>query len=186
MTRAPKQDAIPDVIESRRTHDGFLGMRVDRLRFSDGRESEQDVIEHPGGITLVAFDPAGKLLMVRQYRHPVGRYLLELPAGTLDPNETPEVCAERELQEETGYRPGKLRKLGGFYLAPGYCAEYQHLFLASDLRPSKLEGEEETLSVEAHQLDDVLQMIADGQIEDAKTAGALLLYLRYAGNKGTT
>jgi ADP-ribose pyrophosphatase len=180
VTQRSQQDPIPDVIASRRAHDGFFGLRVDRLRFADGRESTSEVIEHPGGITLVAFDPAGRLLMVRQYRHPAGRYLLELPAGTLDPSETPEVCAERELQEETGYRPGRLRKLGGFYLAPGYCSEYQHVFLASELMESKLEGDEETLSLEALPLDEVLRMVSTGQIEDAKTAGALLLYLRAA------
>lgn len=168
------------MIESRHVHSGFLGLRVDRLRFDDGRESVHDVIEHPGGITLVAFDPTGKLLLVRQYRHPAERYLLELPAGTLDPNESPEVCAERELQEETGYKPGRLERLGGFYLAPGYDAEYQHVFLASKLTESKLTGDEETLSAEAHPLDDVLDMVSDGRIEDAKTAAGLLLYIRFA------
>jgi len=178
VTEQAQESSFPEVIESRRVHDGFLGLRVDRLRFADGRESVQDVIEHPGGITLVAFDPDGKLLMVRQYRHPAGRYLLELPAGTLDPNETPEVCAERELQEETGYRPGHLRKLGSFYLAPGYDAEYQHVFYASELTESKLDGDEETLSLERHDLEEVLEMVADGRIEDAKTSAALLLYMR--------
>ncbi len=180
MTEQSQELPFPAVIESRRVHDGFLGLRVDRLRFADGRESVQDVIEHPGGITVVAFDPDGMLLMVRQYRHPAGRYLLELPAGTMDPDETPEVCAERELQEETGYRPGDLRKLGGFYLAPGYDAEYQHVFYASQLTESKLEGDEETLSLERYDFQEALQMVSDGRIEDAKTAGALLLYMRLA------
>jgi ADP-ribose pyrophosphatase len=180
VTQPPPNEPAPEVIDSRHIHDGFLGLRVDRLRFADGRESVQDVIEHPGGITLVAFDPQGRLLLVRQYRHPAGRYLLELPAGTLDPNESPEVCAERELQEETGYKPGRLQKLGGFFLAPGYDAEYQHVYYASELTESKLIGDEETLSVEAHPLDQALEMVSDGRIEDAKTAAALLLYIRFA------
>ena len=106
-------DRLPDVVASRRVHDGWIGLRVDTLRFASGREGTIDVVEHPGGVTIVAFDRDERLLLVRQYRHPAGRELLELPAGTLEPGETPESCAERELQEEAGYRPGRLERLGG-------------------------------------------------------------------------
>ena len=180
MTQRSQQDPLPDVIESRRAHDGFFGLRVDRLRFADGRESTSEVIEHPGGITLVALDNQGRVLLVRQYRHPCGRWLLELPAGTLELGEAPEVCAERELQEEAGYRPGRLRKLGGFYLAPGYCTEYQTVFLCTGLSESKLEGDEDAIHVERLSIEAALGCVRDGQIEDAKTAAALLLYLRAA------
>ncbi len=173
--------AVPATVASRRVHEGFLRIRVDTLRYANGHEGPIDIIEHPGGVTLVAFDREGSLLLVRQYRHPAGRDLLELPAGTLDPNETPEACAERELQEETGYRPGRLERLGGFYLAPGYCTEYQHIFLATDLSESRLEGDaSEELRLVAVSLDAALRMCAEGEIEDAKTLGALLLYLRRA------
>jgi ADP-ribose pyrophosphatase len=181
VTRSEGQpEAAPIVIATRRAHQGWLSVRVDRLRFPSGRESTSEVVEHGGGVTVVAFDPEGRLLLVRQYRHPTGRELLELPAGTLDPGESPESCAERELQEETGYRPARLERLGGFYLAPGYCAEYQHVFLASDLIESRLEGDEEAIHVEPAPLEEVLRLVADGEIEDAKTAGALLLYLHSA------
>lgn len=166
------------MIASRRAHDGWLSVRVDRLRFAGGRESTAEVVEHRGGVTLVAFDSQGRLLMVRQYRHPAGRWLLELPAGTLDPGESPETCAERELQEETGYRPGGLERLGGFYLAPGYCTEYQHVFVASGLTESRLEGDEEEIDLHPLPLDDALRLVEAGEIEDAKTVAALLLYLR--------
>jgi ADP-ribose pyrophosphatase len=155
-----------------------MSVRVDRLRYEDGREGVSEVVEHPGGVSLLAFDTSGRLLLVRQYRHPAQRYLLEIPAGTLEANETPELCAERELQEETGYRPDRLTRLGGFLLAPGYCSEYQHVFLAEDLRESRLEGDEHTISLERVELDDALRMCSDGRIEDAKTLAALLLYLR--------
>jgi ADP-ribose pyrophosphatase len=166
----------PDVIATERLHDGWLHLRADTLRFPSGNEGRAEVIEHPGGVTVVAIDPEGRLLLVRQYRHPVGRDLLELPAGTLDPGETPEVCAARELQEEAGYKPGRLEKLGGFYLAPGYCSEYQHVFLATELTESHLDGEEEAIELEALPLDDALGLVATGEIVDSKTVAALLLY----------
>jgi ADP-ribose pyrophosphatase len=171
----------PEVIASRLVHDGWLTVRVDTLRFPSGRESTIDVVDHPGGVTLIAFDDEGRLLLVRQYRHPAARDLLELPAGTIDPGETPEACAGRELQEETGLRPERLERLGGFFLAPGYCSEYQHVFLAEGLSDSALEGDEESIAVERVSLDGALGMIASGEIEDAKTVAALLLYLRRRG-----
>ncbi len=172
----PLPQPPPDVVASRRAHEGWVNLRVDSLRYPSGRESTADVVEHPGGIVIVAFDSADRLLLVRQYRHPAGRELLELPAGTLEPDEAPEVCAERELQEETGYRPGRLERLGGFYTAPGFCDEYLHAYLALELVESRLQGDEEAIDLEAVPLDEAHRMIASGQIEDAKTAGALFLY----------
>jgi ADP-ribose pyrophosphatase len=172
----------PQTISTRRVHDGWVGLRIDTVRYPSGREGTIEVVEHVGGVTIVAFDPEGKLLLVSQYRHPAGRELLELPAGTLDPGETPEQCAERELQEETGYRPARLERLGGLYLAPGYCSEYQHIFLASALSASRLEGDEEEIDLVRLPLSEALAMVASGRIEDAKTAGALLLYLQSKQN----
>lgn len=168
----------PAVVASRRVHEGYLGLRVDTVRHASGRERTVDVIEHPGGVTIVPVEPDGRLLMVRQYRHPCARALLELPAGTLDPPEAPEACAERELQEETGYRPRRLERLGGFFTAPGYCTEYLHVFLATELEESTLEGDEEAIAVERVSLDEALRLAATGGIEDAKTVAALLLYLQ--------
>lgn len=174
-------DRPPDVVASRRVHDGWVGLRVDTLRFASGREGTIEVVEHPGGVTILASDRDQRLLLVRQYRHPASRELLELPAGTLEPGETPESCAARELQEEAGYKPGRLERLGGFYLAPGYCTEYQHVFLASDLVASRLEGDEEAIYLETASLEEALRLVAAGEIEDAKTVAALLLYLGKAG-----
>jgi ADP-ribose pyrophosphatase len=174
-------DAAPEVIASRKVHAGWLGLRVDTLRYASGREGTIDVVEHRGGVTLLPIDAEGRVLRVRQYRHAIGRVLLELPAGTIDPGESPEVCAERELQEETGYRPGRMERLGGFYSAPGYCSEYLHVFLCTDLIESRLQGDEEAIHLQPVPLDDVLRLVAAGEIEDAKTAGALLLYLAREG-----
>lgn len=183
MTTPEQQsEGFPTSVDTRRIHDGWVGLRVDTLRFPSDRESTVEVVEHPGGATLIAFDREDRLLLVRQYRHPAGRELLELPAGTLDPGESPESCAERELQEETGYRPARLERLGGFYTAPGYCSEYLHVFLASDLIESRLEGDEEAINLEPTPLEEALRLVAAGEIEDAKTVGALLLYLRKRGS----
>jgi ADP-ribose pyrophosphatase len=173
-------DPPPEVVESRRVYERWFGVRVDTLRYASGREGVMDVVEHRGGVTLVAFDHDGLLLLVRQYRHATGRELLELPAGTIDAGESPEACAQRELQEETGYRAGHLERLGGFYSAPGYCDEYLHVFLCRELAESRLDGDEEAIHVERLPLDEALRRISDGAIEDAKTAAALLLYLRRA------
>lgn len=176
--------APPEVIASERIYDRWLGVRIDTLRYASGREGTIDVVEHRGGVAILAIDAQDRVLLVRQYRHAVGRELLELPAGTIDPGESPEHCAERELQEETGYRPARLQRLGGFYSAPGYCSEYLHVFFASGLTESPLQGDEEAISVERVPLEEALRLVASGKIEDAKTAGALLLYLGSAAGSG--
>jgi len=116
---------------------------------------------------------------VRQYRHPVGKRLCELPAGTLDEGEDPTACAERELREETGFRPRSLERLGGFFLSPGYCNEYIHVFLATDLEESPLDtGDEDDLRALRLPLPEALRMVESGEIEDAKSIAALLLLAR--------
>jgi ADP-ribose pyrophosphatase len=162
-----------------------LNLRVDELDVEGGRSVRREVVEHPGAVTILAFDDQERLLLVRQYRHPVGRDLLELPAGTLDPGDDPESCALRELQEETGYRPGRLERLGGFYLAPGYCTEYQNVFLATGLTESRLApDEDERIELVPLPLEETLRMVEAGEIEDAKTVAALLLYLRWRDAAG--
>ncbi len=181
MTTA--KEPLPDVTASRRVHEGWVNVRIDSLRYASGRESTIEVVEHGGGVTLIALDHEGRVLLVRQYRHPLGRWLIELPAGTLDAGEAPNVCAERELQEETGYRPNTIRRLGGFYLAPGYCTEYQTVFLCTELVESRLQGDEDAIHLERLPLAEVLRLIVAGEIEDAKTSAALLLYLRANGER---
>jgi len=176
-------EPLPDVTASRRAYEGWLNVRMDSLHYASGRDGEITLVEHPGGVTLVALDDDGRVLLVRQYRHATGRWLLELPAGTLDPGETPEVCAEREMQEETGYRPKRIERLGGFYTAPGFLTEYLHVYLCTELVESRLQGDEDTIHVERLALPEVLRLIAAGEIEDAKTSAALLLYLEAKGER---
>ncbi len=152
------------------------------IELPDGQLNHRDVIRHPGATALVAVDDEGKILLVRQYRAAAERVLREIPAGTLNPAEPPLDCAIRELQEETGYRPGKIEPLGGFFVAPGYTSEYIHLFLASDLIASELpKDEDEFIEVDHVSLEAALAMIEAGEIVDGKTIIGLLRYARQVG-----
>ena len=180
MPDEPSAVAHEQPVESRRLYEGtILNLREDTLRLPSGRRAPYLVVEHPGAVVILAIDGEGRVLLVRQYRHPTGRSLLELPAGTRDPGEQPLACAERELREETGFRPGRLERMGGFYSAPGYCTEYLEAYLATDLEPAPLEsGDEEGLQVEALPLEQLLVLAAEGRLEDAKSLATLLLYLQ--------
>ena len=174
---------IPDVISSQRVFDGtFLGLRIDALCEASGATYERAVVEYGVAVVLVPVDADGRLLMVRQYRHPTGHWLLELPAGGVDDRDlSPEAAALRELREETGHR-GTLARIGGLYLAPGYSDEYQHMYVARDLVEDPLDADEdEELVLERVTLDDALAFVDSGQICDAKSIAALLMYLRHIG-----
>lgn len=151
-------------------------VRRDRLRLPDGGESSLDVVDHVGSVVLLPLDDDGRLLFVRQYRHPTGLDLLELPAGMLEAGEAPEACARREVREETGMAAGRLVHAGGFYLAPGYSTEYMNVYIARDLHPDPLQPDaDEFLQVEAIPLEEALRMAERGEIPDAKSLAALLL-----------
>jgi len=133
-----------------------------------------EIVRHPGASAVVALDDVGNVILLRQYRHAVGGFLWEIPAGKLDGDEAPEVCATRELREEAGLQAGELRLLGAIYTAPGFCDEKIHLFLARDLTavPQQLE-EDEVLTVERVPLRRALEMIRSGEIQDAKSIAGL-------------
>ena len=171
-----------ETLSSRRLYEGaVVRLRVDRVRMPSGREAVREVVEHRGTVTIVAVNGEGQVLLVRQYRHPTGRSLLELPAGTLEKDEKPEACAARELEEETGFRAGRVQRLGGFFLAPGYSTEYIQAYLVTDLEPGSAGGDEdEDIQVLALPLAEVLRMVETGELEDAKSLASLLLYLRLA------
>lgn len=152
------------------------------VRLPDGKETTREIIRHPGAVALVALDAEQRVLLVRQYRNAADKILLEIPAGTLHPDEAPLACAERELQEETGYRPGKLEPLGGIYAAPGYTTEFIHLFLATDLSESRLAmDDDEFIEVERLPLPEALAMIEQGVIADGKSVVGLLRVARRLG-----
>jgi ADP-ribose pyrophosphatase len=153
-----------------------VALRQDTIRTADGKELQREVVAHPGAVVVVAVD-GDQLLFVRQYRYAAGEELLELVAGTLEPGEDPAETAGRELQEEAGYKAARLTKLAEFYSAPGFCSELLHLYLAEELTPCRLPGDEdEEIEVERCSLDEAVRMALSGKIRDAKTLAGVLLY----------
>lgn len=162
-------------IETRRIYDGkILSLRVDTISMPNGAISTREIVEHGNAVVVVPIDGEGRLLLVRQYRKPVERSLLELPAGNMEAGEDPQVAATRELREETGFLPGRLERLGGFYAAPGYCQEYLHLFLATDLRLDPLPADfDEDLELVATPWVEVPSLLESGAICDSKSVAGL-------------
>ncbi|MCL2615516.1 MAG: NUDIX hydrolase [Dehalococcoidia bacterium] len=160
-----------------------VSLRVDDVQLPSGQQTKREVVEHCGAVAIVALDPTGHILLEKQFRHATGKKLFEIPAGCIDPNETPEEAAKRELQEETGLCPGKLERLGGFYSAPGFSNEYLHLFLATELFMSPLTAEDtEEISVIKVSSLDAIEMLRRGDIEDAKSIAGLLYYFKFKGD----
>ncbi len=166
----------PDTIETLLEATTF---KVQRWTFHDtpvGRVN-REVVVHPGAVLILPFLSDTEIIMVHNVRHAVGRELLELPAGTLEDGEPPMACARRELEEETGYRPGSIEPLCEFYTGPGICTELMHTFVARDLLETgqQLDPTEE-IRVEVLGLDRALQMIASGGIVDGKSIAAITTY----------
>jgi ADP-ribose diphosphatase len=166
----------PEFIDSKKVFEGrVFDVTIDTVREAD-RTYTREVVHHPGSaVILPAFDD-GTIALVRQYRHPAVKYLLELPAGTLNDNERPEEGAARELEEELGLVAGRLEKISEFFVSPGFCEEKMWLYLATDLRQTQQRLEDdELIEVVKLPIDRALQMISDGEIEDAKTIIGLML-----------
>ncbi|HEV3459027.1 MAG TPA: NUDIX hydrolase [Thermoanaerobaculia bacterium] len=150
-------------------------VRVDRIRLPNGAEHDFEMIHHPGAAAIVPLLESGEVVLLRQYRYATGGWLLEVPAGTLNEGESPEQCAARELQEETGYRAGALQPLGWIWTTPGFTDERIWLYLASGLAGGRqqLEGDE-VLTLERLPLARAAAMASGGEIVDAKSVAALL------------
>lgn len=161
-----------------------FSVEVVEARLPDGKVRLYDLVRHPGAVTIVPLDDQGRIWFVRQYRLGADMPLLELPAGTLNLQEDPAVCAAREVREETGMAARELKKLGELYLAPGYSTEFMHIFLATGLYPDRLEGDDdEFLQTEAIPAAEVLRMVRENEMNDGKTLAALMLAMPYLGNR---
>ena len=169
-------DLYEKPLSSNRLFEGkIINLRRDEVMLPSGRTATREVVEHPGAVAIVPITKAGQVILVRQFRHPIGQVILEVPAGKLDQSEKPEDCAQRELAEETGFVANKLRKLTSMYTTPGFSNEVIHLYLAEDLVESdKLPDEDEFIKTERYTPEQIRQMIESG-ICDAKSLVALCL-----------
>lgn len=166
----------PEFIDSKTVFAGrVFDVTVDTVR-EHGETYVREVVHHKGSAVILPAFEDGTIGLVRQYRHPAVKYLLELPAGTLNERERPEVGAARELEEELGMRAGRLEKLSEFFVSPGFCEEKMWLYLATDMTAceQKLE-DDEFIEIVRVPIERALQMITEGEIEDAKTIIGLLL-----------
>ncbi|HZI20802.1 MAG TPA: NUDIX hydrolase [Pyrinomonadaceae bacterium] len=172
-------DTAPEIISSEEVFRG----RVVELFVDTVREGEttyrREVVRHPGGASAVPLFDDGTVALVKQYRHPPARFVLELPAGKLEPGESPEECARRELEEEVGVVAGRFEPLSAFYTTPGFCSERLWVFLATDLsETTRSHEDDEIIEVVRLPLGRALSMIETGEIEDSKTIIGLLLAAR--------
>ena len=173
----------PKLIRTETVYRGrTFNLRVDEIELGPGRSTRLDIVEHTGAVTMLPLDSQNNIWFIRQYRHSAGGVILELPAGTLGRAEDPLAGAARELQEEIGMKAGKLEPLTSFWLAPGYSTEYMHVFLATDLSPSKLEqDEDEMIAVEKIPPARALALATLGELQDSKSLVALYTAARKLG-----
>jgi ADP-ribose pyrophosphatase len=175
------------LISSRRVFEGrLLAVQVDEVELPGGRRAQWEIVAgHPGAAVIVPLLPEGKVVMLRHYRHAAGKVLWELPAGILNPGESPEQCAGRELTEETGYTAGKLRHLFSTYLTPGCSNEIAHFFLATDLSATgTAPAEDEPLELVILPLSEAVAMVGRGEVQNASAVCGLLAVARWGGEAG--
>jgi ADP-ribose pyrophosphatase len=162
----------------------ILNLRVDDVKLPDGKESKREIIEHADGVAIIPYlSKTEEVIMVKQFRNPAERILLELPAGMLEVNEEVKECARRELEEETGYRVGDLKRIGSFYSSPGFCDEKIHLYLAQDLSKYKQQTDgDEFIEIVKMSVEDLKEKLYTSKMIDAKTIIGIQYLLDYLKN----
>ena len=168
--------------EEKRIFSGnLLKLNADRVILTNGIKTFREYVSHPGAVAALPLLNSSEIILVKQYRYSVGDFLLEIPAGTIEKDETPEDCITRELQEEIGYKPRNLENLSWFYLTPGYSNEKIHLFEATDLEKAEKKSEEdENIEVVIMKIEEALSKIHSGEIKDGKTVIAILSHINRA------
>lgn len=157
----------------------LISVRVDTVRTDSGREATREVVEHPGAVAILPVTDDGRLILVRQFRYAIGREIVEVPAGTREPGEPDEVTAVRELREEVGVEADKVELLARYFISPGWCNEQIAVFRATGLREVGAQpDQDEVIELVTISPDDLPALIASGDIADAKTITAILLYRR--------
>jgi len=169
------------LISSERVYSGrIVNLDRDTVRFPDGTTGQLEMLRHPGASAVVPFlddprDPDPRVLLIRQFRHAADAFIWEVPAGRLDPGESPEDCARRELEEETGMRAGSLERLTTIYTTPGFTDERIHLFQAHDLQPGAQQREaDEFMELHTRRWSEVMDLVRSGELNDGKTLTSVL------------
>ena len=180
MNRELRDSIVPR--EIRKVFEGrIFTVQIETVSLPKGHELKAEVIRHPGSVVIIPLTADGRVILVRQYRVPLGRWAWELPAGSLKPGEDAATAAQRECHEEVGLIPGKLERLGAFYPTPGYCDEEMNFFRVSELREAREDDvtaepdEDEDIETKPFSLDELKSMIRTGEIIDLKTLAALAL-----------
>lgn len=170
--------------DSRFVYEGkYLKVRQDIIHIPSRPVKTWDIVVMSGAVAIIPIDSQGHIVLVEQWRRAIEQITLELPAGMLDPGESPQECAQRELQEETGLKAGSLKAFGGCFSSPGSISEYIHLYLGGDLSESPLKADDtDLIDVRTVTLNDALKMITNGQINDAKTVIGILKYSSVANS----
>ncbi|MBC5637134.1 NUDIX hydrolase [Ornithinibacillus hominis] len=165
-------------INSKTIYDGkVVKLQVDDVRLPNGQQAKRELIKHPGAVSVIPITKDNKIVLVEQYRKPLEKSIIEIPAGKLEPGEVPEITAMRELEEETGYTTSHLTKVTSFYTSPGFANELMHIYLAKDLEkltvPKALD-EDEFVEVLEVTLEEAKKLVEEQRIHDAKTNYAIL------------
>jgi ADP-ribose pyrophosphatase len=171
-------DLTEKTLDNKNIYKGkIIEVNLKTVQLPNGKKSEREIVNHPGGVAILAYKDKDTILLVEQFRKPVEQKLLELPAGKIEKGEEIEICGIRELEEETGYKANKFKYLGKIVTSPGFCDEYIYIYKAEDLYKGNMElqDEDEFINVKELKVDKVKEMIKKGEIVDAKTISAFMM-----------
>ncbi|NMM61352.1 NUDIX hydrolase [Clostridium sp. P21] len=171
-------DLSEKTIENKNIYKGkIIELNLKTVELPNGKKAKREIVNHPGGVAVIAYKDKDTILIVEQFRKPLEQNLLEFPAGKIEKGEDPKVCGIRELEEETGYKAKKFNYLGKIVTSPGFCDEYIYIYKAEDLYKGNmgLEDEDEFINVKEFKIDKVKEMIKKGEIIDAKTISAFMM-----------
>ncbi len=169
-------DFTEKTIKSEKIFSGkVINLKVDTVRLPNGKTSTREIVEHPGGVGIIPITENKEVILVKQYRKPLDRVCLEIPAGKLNVGEDPYACGVRELEEETGYKAKHVQSLGDFFPTPGFANEILYIYMATGLYEGEVKlDEDEFVETVKYPLDQLVDMVMQGEIRDAKTIIAIL------------